>query len=166
MADALLARFKGTCELLAELDSAELMAVIDWVTAIPLSLWPRQSNPGEPIVPAMPSNLSWQGFGAATDRLVASVLSLFPRGIELQRMLGCIVPGFSIPSHQDWQCEQWLCRVHIPLTSNPRAVMVMDDGSHHMDVGKCYRINTEAKHALVNDGYVARIHLMFDVRLP
>ncbi len=159
-------RFTGTCEHLSKLDPAKLQGVIDWVTSFPLTDWPRQSNASEPFKPAMPSNLEWQGFGAATQDLVDEVLTRFPKGIPLQRMLGCIMPGQYIPPHVDHQCEQWLCRVHIPLTTNDQAVMVMNDGAHHMEVGNCYRINTEATHALRNDGETPRIHLMFDIRNP
>jgi aspartyl/asparaginyl beta-hydroxylase (cupin superfamily) len=142
------------------------MAVVDWITAIPLTDWPQTGNASQPLRPAMPSNAEWKGFYNETQRVVDRAMGHFPAGVPLQRMLGCIMPGHEIPSHQDWQCEQWLCRVHIPLTTNPKAVMIMDDGEHHMDVGKCYRINTEAKHALRNDGNIPRIHLMFDVRMP
>jgi hypothetical protein len=162
----LLTRFKGTCEFLAKLDQSEVMAVVQWVTAIPLTEWPQQGNSAQPLRPAMPSNAEWFDFGKTTQRLVDEVLAYFPNGIPLQRMLGCIMPGHHIPAHQDWQCEQWLCRVHIPLTTNPDALMIMDDGAHHMNVGNCYRINTEAMHELYNGGDCPRIHLMFDVRLP
>ena len=114
----------------------------------------------------MPSNLEWHGFGKATQYLVDEVMTLFPGCITLQRMLGCIMPGHSIPAHKDYQCEEWLCRVHVPLTTCPEAVMIMDDGPHHLDVGNCYRINTEATHALANNGETPRIHLMFDIRKP
>ena len=159
-------RFRGTCEFLAYPNPATLSAVIAWVQSFPLEAWPMQSCAGEPIRPAMPSNLLWQGFGAATDEIISETLAYFPRAFDLQRMLGCIMPGHSIQSHKDYQCEQWLCRVHIPLQTCPGAVMIMDDGEHHMEVGKSYRINTEASHALRNDGDVPRIHLMFDVREP
>lgn len=163
----LLTRFQGTCELLAKLNRKEVMAVVDWVTAIPLSDWPQQGQRGVAgWRPAMPSNAEWQGFHKNTQAVVDEALGYFPGGIPLQRMLGCIMPGDDIAPHQDWQCEQWLCRVHIPLTTNPKAVMIMDDGEHHMAVGNAYRINTEATHALRNDGKIPRIHLMFDVRLP
>jgi hypothetical protein len=162
----ILQRFTGTCELLTKLDQSLMDGVIQWVTSFPLTDWPRQSNASDPFKPAMPSNLEWHGFGVATQKLVDGLLALFPGGIPLQRMLGCILPGHSIPAHKDFQCEQWLCRVHVPLTTCPEAVMIMDDGEHHMEVGNAYRINTEATHALKNDGKVPRIHFMFDVRTP
>ena len=162
----LLTRFNGTCEFLAKLDQSEVMAVVQWITAIPLTDWPQQGNSTQPLRPAMPSNAQWFDFEKSTQHLVDEVLRYFPTGIPLQRMLGCIMPGHSIPTHKDYQCEQWLCRVHIPLITNDKAVMEMDDGAHHMQVGNCYRINTEANHALRNDGDTPRIHFMFDVRTP
>lgn len=159
----MLERFQGTCEFLAYVNHDTLTETLEWLHSFPLSDWPQQGRYGEPIKPAMPTNLLWQGFGVGTQKLVDEVMSYFPGTYPMQRMMGCIMPGNDIQRHRDSQPPQWITRVHIPLTSNPKALFVMDDGPHHMDVGKCYRVNTEAYHAIRNDGDCPRIHLMVDV---
>jgi hypothetical protein len=55
-------------------------------------------------------------------------------------------------------------QVHVPVTTNDKVIFTMDDGEHHMEVGKAYRFNTLATHAVANGGKTARVHLVFDVR--
>jgi hypothetical protein len=158
-------RFTGTVEEFLTLDPQILGAVILWITAIPLEDWGQQKPAGVyPLKPAMMSNHTWHNFGEAIDPLVNSILVYYPDCIPLQQMLGVVMPGDIIPVHIDHQCEEWVERIHIPLTTNPKAVFRCDDGEHHMEVGKAYRVNTEARHEVFNGGDTPRIHLMFDVR--
>jgi hypothetical protein len=73
-------------------------------------------------------------------------------------------PGLVHPDHWDDQPLYWLTRVHVPLVTNPSVVFTMEDGEHHMEVGKAYRMNTLSVHAVANKGETARTHLVFDIR--
>ncbi len=158
-------RFLGTVEKIAALDPWKVKAVVRWITAIPFEDWGQQKPHGVlPLKPAMMSNHTWHDFGETLDPLVNEILALYPGGIALQRMLSVVMPGDEIPRHVDHQCEEWVERVHVPLTTNDTAFFICDDGPHHMEVGSAYRVNTEAYHAVKNDGATPRIHFMFDVR--
>jgi hypothetical protein len=160
-----LQRFTGTCEPFADLDSKGVMALSEWIVAIPLEDWPQQKPHGVmPLQPAMMSNQTWYGFGKVFDPLVAGLLRRFPGCIAQQRMLSVVMPGDAIPPHIDHQCPEWICRVHVPLTASKQSVFIMDDGEHCMEVGKAYKVNTEATHAVRNTGTEPRIHFMFDIR--
>lgn len=159
-------RFRGTVEEFAVLDPDKVAAVVRWITAISFEDWGQQKPHGVlPLKPAMMSNHTWHGFGDALDPIVNDILAEhYPGCIAQQRMLSVVMPGDEIPRHTDAQCEEWVERVHVPLTTNEGAVFVCDDGEHHMLVGRAYRVNTEAPHAVYNRGPTPRVHFMTDIR--
>lgn len=147
------------------LDPVKMVAVVEWITAIPLEDWGQQKPPGVyPLKPAMMSNHTWHNFGETLDPLVGDILTYYPGCIAQQRMLSVVMPGDEIPPHVDAQCPQWVERIHVPLTTNRQASFVCDDGPHYMKVGFAYRVNTEARHAVYNRGKTPRIHFMFDAQ--
>lgn len=75
-----------------------------------------------------------------------------------------VAPGQIHPVHTDVQPEEWVTRVHIPLSTNRHCVATMPDGPHEMVVGKAYKFNTLAPHAVSNGGLTPRVHLVFEVR--
>ena len=157
---------------LAMVDVAILDPVIAWVKSVPLEDWPQQSNLH--LKPAMVNTLSWNGFGAQTDALVASLMKLFPGSTDFQRMLSVVMPAERIPAHTDRQIPNWLCRVHVPLVATSGALFQIDDGddddsglaSWSLRVGMAYIVDVTATHAVENHGLVPRIHFMFDVTKP
>jgi hypothetical protein len=152
---------------LARVDVADLAA---WIASIDFALWPQQHRVDERLRPAMVKDLGWQGFGERTDALVRhlghAVLHLYKcqGGDADNRMLSVVMPGHSIPPHVDEQQPNWLTRVHVPLQTNPKAVMVLAGEEQHLEVGAAYLIDTRVEHAIRNDGPTPRIHFMFDVR--
>lgn len=174
-------RFDGLCE---ELCAIDVSAFVDWITAIPFEDWPQQSRLADgQIRPAMvTTKLHWHDFGlkmldahdGVGDALIAR--GHFSFGYY-NDMLSVVMPGHSIEPHQDKQPFEWLARIHVPLTTNPKSVYIAEDTKpappefttfkkykFHMEVGKAYLINTLAKHEIRNDGDTPRIHLMFDVK--
>jgi hypothetical protein len=75
-------------------------------------------------------------------------------------------PGQVHPAHTDQQPPSWLVRIHVPLSTNPGVVFTMEDGDHHMAVGKAYRMNTLRTHAVENRGKTPRVHLVIEVGEP
>jgi hypothetical protein len=133
-------RFTGTIEKLADIDVDDLA---DYLSERPVSEW----------------NRSWGGFLPSANAIVEE---FYP---------GCTVPDVGMfvlepwqvhPAHTDVQPSNWLVRIHIPIITNKGAITIMDDGEHHMEVGKAYRFNTLATHAVYN-GDTYRAHLVFDV---
>ena len=153
-------RFAGTVEWIAAVDSAAMAA---WIATIPFEEWHQQRPVGQPLRPAMMTDLRWCGFGAVSAPLVEALLQHFPRCAVHQQMLSVVMPGDSIPSHKDEQSPRWVCRVHVPLLSNAESRFVVSGESHHLEPGCAYRVNTEVKHSVENPGSTPRIHFMFDV---
>ena len=156
----ILARFAGTVEHLMALDVSAMAA---WITAIDFRDWPQQRL--NELRPAMVTDPAWRGFGAIAEPVVAAIMAAHFLGCAAdQRMLSVVMPGHAIEPHTDSQPPSWLCRVHVPLTSNERSGFIVGGVRHCMGPGHAYRVNTEAVHAVENDGDVARIHFMFDVK--
>lgn len=170
-------RFGGSIEEFSSVNVSELVA---WIKDIGFETWPQQRplDDGQ-LRPAMVSDREWFGFGAMAEPIVQVCvnrllgLSETDAGFILnadldnhsyQWMLSVVMPGHEIEPHVDGQAPYWKARVHVPLTTNAKAVTIMDDGEHHMKVGKAYLVNTMATHAVANRGKTPRIHFMFDVR--
>lgn len=154
-------RFAGTVEWLAAVDVDSL---VKWITSISFSEWPQQHPLDEQLRPAMVTDQTWYGFGKQAVSVVAALMKHFPDCISEQWMLSVVMPGHSIEPHCDWQSPRWRCRVHVPLTTNRKSRFVVGGVAHQMRVGHAYRVNTEAEHAVINNGGSPRIHFMFDVR--
>lgn len=159
----LLERFAGTVEPLGAIEAAPVAA---WISAIPFDDWPQQHRRADlPMRPAMVSAPDWHGFGEARAPVVATVLGLFPAGCVADTfLLSVVMPGAAIEPHTDAQPPHWLCRVHVPLTSNPESRFCVGGVAHHLRPGFAYRVNTEALHSVENAGPTPRIHFMFDVK--
>lgn len=157
-------RFAGGCELIAPVDVDDLAG---WVLAIPFEEWPQQHRLGDGnIRPAMVTDLAWHGFGEEIADCVADLMHHFPRCVSYQKMLSVVMPGHAIAPHHDGQSKSWLCRVHVPLTTNDRSLFIVSGQSFNLSPGFAYRVNTEAEHSVTNDGDTPRIHFMFDVGTP
>lgn len=132
-----------------------------WIAAIPLEAWPQQSL--RELKPAMVTDRAWFGFGSKAAPIVADLIRHFPGCRHDQWMLSAVLPGEFIEPHVDHQGPNWLCRVHVPLMTNAQSRFIVAGKAHHMEVGQAYRVNTEAVHAVENDGESPRVHFMFDV---
>lgn len=156
----MLERYSGTCEPFASVDVSRVVA---WLQAIPFEAWPQQGD-----IPGMLTDKTWHGWGDRVDSLVTTLLRIFfPRCRETCYALNAIMPGRAIGEHVDQQCpKDWVTRVHVPLLTNPQAVLVMEGIEHHMQVGKVYHVNPNRPHSLRNDGKTPRVHFFFDVLRP
>lgn len=155
----MLARFDGTVESFADVNVAEAVA---WIKAIDLRAWPQQSQ--TELKPAMVTDPAWFGFGKISEPIVSHLITWFPGCTPFQRMLSVVMPGHDIEPHIDQQAPYWLCRVHVPLTSNEQSRFIVGGLHHHLEIGRAYRVNTLAMHSVENNGATPRTHFMFDVR--
>jgi hypothetical protein len=79
-------------------------------------------------------------------------------------MLSRMRPGQSHPMHTDTQRADWVTRIHVPVTTNPKAWMEWEGrGRAHFQAGVAYTFDTGVRHAFGNDGDTDRVHLIFDV---
>ena len=52
-------------------------------------------------------------------------------------------------------------RLHIPIITNPGALMIVDKGAHHMKAdGSVYYVDTTKYHTALNGGNEPRVHLV------
>ena len=58
-----------------------------------------------------------------------------------------------------------IARFHLPIFTNPRARLFLDDESFHYDEGTLYFFNHGCVHAAANDGDEPRYHLVLDTYL-
>lgn len=142
--------------------SVDVTAVAAWLASIPFEAWPQQRL--DELRPAMVTDLGWRGFREIASPIVAELMPRFPGCSPFQHMLSAVMPGHRIESHRDEQAPYWVCRVHVPLMSNPDARFITCGVAHHLETGFAYDVDTRDDHAVVNDGETPRVHFMFDVR--
>lgn len=152
-------QWPGTCEWLADVDSGPLTR---WITSIHFAQWPQQHPVDDQLRPAMVSDPGWLGFGARSDDTVAGLATILGNPRISNRLISVVMPGHDITPHKDEMGEDWICRVHIPLTANNWSKFIIDGKVYHMRAGSAYRVNVTKTHSVVNNGITPRIHLMFD----
>lgn len=77
-------------------------------------------------------------------------------------MLAKLSAGAKIEAHIDNVVESvYPLKIHVPIKKNPHVKMFVGDGTYHFEVGQAYEMNNMAMHAVANDGYEDRIHLIF-----
>lgn len=55
-------------------------------------------------------------------------------------------------------------RIHIPVKTNPKALMIVGDKDYHLPLGTAWLLDTSQIHGLINSGDDNRIHLVVDVK--
>ncbi|MEU6681008.1 aspartyl/asparaginyl beta-hydroxylase domain-containing protein [Streptomyces sp. NPDC046925] len=87
-------------------------------------------------------------------------------GTELRSVrLMALAPGVSVEEHSDTPLglPYGYVRLHIPLVTNPDAVMVLDGVEQRWQPGTLWYADFERPHSLSNTGERSRIHLVADV---
>ena len=155
-------RFGGTCEKLCDVPRFIIDPISTWIGSIPLEEWPQNHRFNGQLRPSMVTDLKWHGFGERIAPLMGDLMVVASAERAYQHMLSVVMPDQHITPHRDEQDSTWRCRIHVPLTTNDRAFLVMDK-PFHLEIGSAYKINTEATHFIVNMGATPRVHFMFDI---
>lgn len=142
----------------------DVAGLVSWIGGIGFADWPQQRPIDGLLRPAMVTDPEWHGFKSKVDPLVSELMKWFPDCTEDTRMLSVVMPGHSIEEHVDLQAPNWVCRVHVPLLTNPLSTFVVSGKPYWLEVGTAYKVNTLEKHSVTNDGPLPRIHFMFDIR--
>jgi hypothetical protein len=147
------------------LDSGALQRAIQWIFGISFESWPQQTRLADGLLrPSMVTDLEWESFGEVTAELVrAATPPAMSHLRERNRLLSAVMPGALIDPHTDELGADWQTRIHVPLLSNPDAMLISGDVVHRLAVGFAYEINTRERHAVWNAGATPRVHLMFDL---
>jgi len=139
----------STVEPFADLDVSEIAA---WLEAIPVEHWPGMAD------------LDWHGARARLNPLRDAVIGHFDGCAVMGYGLFLLAAGQGHPTHTDVQPPEWVTRVHVPIVTNPQAIVITDEGTVHMEAGRAYRFDTRRNHAVANGGTTPRVHFILDVR--
>jgi len=79
-------------------------------------------------------------------------------------MFARLAAGRQIRRHRDGAGSNPRChKIHVPIRTNPDAVMWIDGESRHLPVGEAVEVNNIVKHAGRNDGDADRVHFIFEL---
>jgi len=94
---------------------------------------------------------------------IKSVVNTFETKIEAVRFMK-LGTNSIIKEHTDkGSCfDDGYARLHIPITTNSDVEFILNATAAKMDVGKCYYIDADAPHSVVNYGNSERVHLLID----
>jgi len=57
-----------------------------------------------------------------------------------------------------------IIRIHIPIRTNPLAIMEVEKKCYHLGLNELWCIDTSGLHSIWNDGHENRIHIVIDVK--
>lgn len=142
----------------------DVQAVRQWIGGIDFAEWPQQHRlADQKLRPAMVSDIGWHGFGDVVQGVTAALLTRLS-GQSFNPLLSVVMPGHEIEVHRDVQPPEWICRVHVPICTNDKALLHIGGDPFHLRVGAAYLVNTTVEHFVVNRGDTPRVHYMFDVK--
>lgn len=142
----------------------DIARAAQWLGGVEFADWPQQHRLADGAIrPSMATDLAWKDFGENTETVALAVMQEFAGCKAAWRALSVVMPGHSIPTHQDQQPDYWLCRVHVPLMTNDYALFIVNDLAYNMKLGQAYRVDTREHHSVVNAGPTPRVHLMIDI---
>lgn len=93
----------------------------------------------------------------------AEVLRAVPARLRCARLMA-LGPGASVGTHRDTPMgfAKGLVRVHVPVTTNDNAVLVLDGETHRWQPGTCWYGDFSRPHSIANTGETDRVHLVLD----
>ena len=88
----------------------------------------------------------------------------YARPIYPKVMLARLAAGRGIDPHVDSEESNPLVhKIHVPLRTDPRALLIVDDVAFHPEAGHAWEVNNLVPHGAFNGGDRDRIHLIFEV---
>ena len=79
-------------------------------------------------------------------------------------MLARLEAGHGIDLHVDrGSSHPFTHKIHVPLETNPAAVLQVDGADFHLAAGRAFEVNNLVPHGAFNGGASDRIHLIFEV---
>ena len=88
----------------------------------------------------------------------------YAKPIYPKAMLARLAAGRGIDLHIDSEAANpFVHKIHVPLRTDPRALLIVDDVALHLEAGYAWEINNLAPHGAFNGGDRDRIHFIFEV---
>ena len=101
------------------------------------------------LLPIMTRAAAWYGYAEP----------VYPKA-----MLARLAAGHGIDPHEDAEPSNPLVhKIHVPLQTNPRALLTIDGHALHLEAGHAWEVNNLVPHAAFNGGAQDRIHFIFEV---
>jgi hypothetical protein len=122
-----------------------------------------------------PKNTDWTGITVLLGKKIDHTASLpkltaFLEEFGRRNVLGAtyfnLAPHSVLHRHRDMNGNLLfgVMRLHIPLKTNPKAIMEVQKKSYHMPADTLWALDTSGLHALENSSDENRIHLVVDVK--
>lgn len=92
----------------------------------------------------------------AVDQMAA--MGLTPRRVRVT----CLKAGCKSLVHRDGADDEYICRIHIPIVTNPKCVFICQGQHLHMEAGKVYAVWVNTWHQIRNDSNEDRYHIICD----
>lgn len=88
----------------------------------------------------------------------------YAKPIYPKAMLARLAAGRGIDLHVDSEASNPLVhKIHVPLRTDPRALLIVDDDAFHLEAGHAWEVNNLVPPGAFNGGDRDRIHLIFEV---
>ncbi|MGW5410543.1 aspartyl/asparaginyl beta-hydroxylase domain-containing protein [Actinomadura geliboluensis] len=94
---------------------------------------------------------------------LAQVIDALPAPVRGVRLMA-LGAGATVHEHRDYKYgfERGLLRLHVPIDTNPDAVVVIDGVSEHWTAGRLWFGDFGRRHYVANHGDRARVHMVLD----
>ncbi|GAA1267272.1 hypothetical protein GCM10009677_19580 [Sphaerisporangium rubeum] len=119
---------------------------------------PRRTDPGGPGLTGYADTPL-----LAEAPYMASILAGIPADLRTARLMA-LGPGASVDEHRDYPYglpAGWV-RLHVPVVTNPGAVLVIDGVEHRWQPGELWYGDFSRPHRVYNTGETRRVHLVID----
>ena len=112
---------------------------------------------------ANPIWLVWSGMLLPLmDR--AAALYGYSQPVYPKAMLARLAAGYGIDTHvDDGGLNPYTHKIHVPLETNPQAVLTVRGEAFHLEAGYAWEVNNLAPHGAFNGGAHDRVHFIFEV---
>jgi len=94
---------------------------------------------------------------------ITQILKSLPAELRSARLMS-LAPGVRVPEHRDTPTgfAYGCVRLHIPITTNPRAILVIDGAEYCWQPGALWYGDFSRPHSVANAGDTQRVHLVID----
>lgn len=107
----------------------------------------------------------WRIWGQIFQPIIDKVTEpyAYGQGVLVKAMLAKLKSKGTIGKHVDYVIrDKYVHKIHIPLITNPDAIMQIGDKDFHLEKGKAYEVNNMVKHGVTNQGDEDRVHFIFE----
>lgn len=94
----------------------------------------------------------------------ASAAYGFAEPVYPKAMFASLAAGQRIDIHADGgSATRQAHKIHVPVRTEPAAVLIVDGVEHHLRQGRAYEVNNTLPHGACNGGRGDRVHFIFEV---